>query len=811
MLVPERRLKNITDREEGIAVQYLTLGGYRHYMCSNEHPVHVENVDDDDEAGGKAKVHRCGNNDMKLVRAGSALHAGAGQQVLGWNKSQRADLLLAFRDAEGRSVLHYHNHHEIGTHYTGHVPLCWKAETAGSYYEHTLSRRCDSFREGLAKALTSVRPDRVKFYYTRTTTCELMHGSDLSPEVGSTRPGCKQLYATAAEACLLERTNDFIYLPEKERRRAMNVEGEVLPGIANGSLTGFVTIKGGRESQEVIDRCPAAARFGFCVQKYAPTDEEISDFTKRQISDYHGLDSEIELDKILDRQQSRTVNSGTFHTWETVTTSYLRWLMSERGFCDFEILHLALYNFDNDPRHFLEPILQKRHDAKRRGNGVAAECLKLIGNGSFGYNGLEATNYTTVRLMREETYRKQRYTSLAHRILKHTTLLSVVRQKLKKSKHQRQQRRRQRRQPRSQAGAQFLSSEALDVDDDDDDDDDDEEEEEEEDEIDDETEMLNVLGLDEEPGDDGDDDDDDAVLNDGDDDVNDDDGEDDEAVARQDARVFGTDPDKIAISCLYAVDVSGEDRQLFNNLPKAVAVLGNSKRLFFSHLLTMFECLDPALAELCYVDTDSCLWSFTYEVLEDNLLAEKRSLWKARAIIADESSKTSCHGKMKLEGTYKAGLFRTSKIYRLFGATNYTRCKGVNRHQANRLLDRHFDIDFNSATVVHRRGLRPTRTGEMVIANEPKKLSVPFNLKRHVTQDGIHTLPFSMAAAEAGGGTDSDDDDDDDDDNDGDGDDDNDVDDGDYDNDVDDDDSNDERDEHCTGVRIVCNHTEWNL
>jgi len=208
------------------------------------------------------------------------------------------------------------------------------------------------------------------------------------------------------------------------------------------------------------------------------------------------------------------------------------------------------------------------------------------------------------------------------------------------------------------------------------------------------------------------------------------------------------------------VDVSGEDRQMFNNLPKAVAVLGNSKRLFFSHLSTMLTCLDPRLSELCYVDTDSCLWSLTYESLDDCVLPERKALWRSRAIMADEQSEQSCHGKMKLEGVYRAGLFKTSKIYRLFDETMYTRCKGVNRHQADRLENRHFDVGWNNATVVHRTCLRPRRTGEIVIATEAKKLSVPFNLKRYVTPDGIHSLPISHAPKIDDVSEDDDDDDD---------------------------------------------------
>jgi len=713
-LVPERRIKSVADREEGAAVQYLCLGGYRHYCCRL----------------GEARCNGCPGKNLK--RIGSALHAGAGQQTFGWDKSQRADLLLHFVDEKtGVSTLHYHNHHEMGVHYAGHAGGCWRAGGL-AYSEHVATRRADNFKIGLAKALTAVRPDRVRFFYSVTTACDLFHGTDHMPDVGSTLEGRGTQYATAVDACRAERESDFFWTPTADSQKELDLETEVLPGIANGSLTGFVTVKGGREGQWA-GRSPASARFGFCVQKYAPRPEQISAFTKRQVADYLGLESEEEVNRYLRRQAPRTVNSGTFHSWETVTTSYLRWLMNERRFSGFRVRHLILYKFGDDPRHFLEPILQRRHDAKKAGNSVEAECLKLVGNGSFGYNGLEATNYTRVRLMREDTYRRERYRSLAHESLKHTTMLALVRRKLKKKKGDRRKKKRER------PSSAFVSAEeARGVDDDDDDDDDDEDNDDERLE---EREFNAVLGV---QGDDDDDDDDDDEG--GGEEEKSDGGVDDEAVERQSARIFGKNPSRIGLSPLYAVETSGSKRALFNNLPKAVAVLGNSKRVFFSHLQTMLDCLDPALAELCYIDTDSCLWSLSHPRLEDCLLADKRSLWERKNIVADESGAASCHGKLKLEGTYSAALFKTSKIYRLLdeeSAAVYTRAKGVNRHQALRLENRHFDANWNSAVVVHRTSLRPRKTGEIWMATEAKKLSVPFNLKRHVAADGIHTLPFS--------------------------------------------------------------------
>lgn len=216
---------------------------------------------------------------------------------------------------------------------------------------------------------------------------------------------------------------------------------------------------------------------------------------------------------------------------------------------------------------------------------------------------------------------------------------------------------------------------------------------------------------------------------------------------------------KYKYSFLYSMVVSGVGKQIKNCIPRGVAVLSNSKTIILSHVSTMLNCLDPKLAEICYMDTDSCIFSLTHENIEDNLLPEKKEEWKLLDIIADESGDKTCHGKMKLEGTFKVGLFKALKIYRLFSSsefekerkekTCYTRCKGVNRYIATLIPNSVFDQQRLNQVVVHRSCLRPSRTGEMLIAHECKSLAAPFNLKRHVTSDGLHTFPISFVPDEA--------------------------------------------------------------
>jgi hypothetical protein len=222
-------------------------------------------------------------------------------------------------------------------------------------------------------------------------------------------------------------------------------------------------------------------------------------------------------------------------------------------------------------------------------------------------------------------------------------------------------------------------------------------------------------------------------------------------------------------SFLYAMVSSGVTKKIKNCIPKAVAILSNSKTIILGHVNLLLECLDPRLAELCYMDTDSCIFSFTHHRLEDNLWPEKLQKWQEENILANEEGEESCHGKLKLEGTFKVGFFKALKIYRLFSSREfreeqkkkicYTRCKGVNRNIAKIIPNKVFDKDAVEKVVVHRSCLRPSRTGEMLIAHECKSLAAPFNLKRQVSSDGIHTFPVSYLADKAIDGDGSDDDD----------------------------------------------------
>ena len=737
-LVREQTLvKPISAKEEGRAIQALLA------CPSEERALWLTG-----KRGGVEPLTRVERETLKrepdLIASG--MHAGSGRLVFGWSNRQYADLSLIYLPpppsasssslAEPRplpSAIFHHNYHGSYYHYRGHRQGCGGggggSRGAPDLFDLNYETGVmDEFRSGLAWHFSAVRPEKTLFFYSTSWSCDFFHG----------KPQASASAATAADG-----------LSGPLARGGRLTKKQVLQGISDGSLTGFATLTGGRETRGLKEENESVAvrNFGFCVQRYAPAPPQLSPFTKSQIARFQGLEGggggggDGDLNKYLANLQPRTLNSGTFHSEETVSTTYLKWLMAERGFEDFVITHLALYNFQQWPGEFLKPILQERHDHKRKGNVVAAELLKLIGNGSFGYNGMEASNYSKVviyaflpallddifyyskrnlkffqkrsaalsfkvHLMTDESLRKNRLRGpLASYNLKHITLIGMI-QVARKRKKKALRRPLPTTRSRSSLASQFIAFDAV-VDDDDDDDALDAG-------FDEEAEIANVLGLDNDSGGGSA-------------------GDDDQSLEYQ-------------FRFLYAVEVPGTRRPIFNNVAKACAVLSNSKVVFFSHVHVMLRCLDPRLAELCYIDTDSCIWSLTYDRIEDCLLPDKIAEWKEADILADENGPLSCHGKMKLEGLFRAAQFKTVKIYRLYTSgvdKPYTRCKGIHKAIGERLPDQSFCSMQKDVRVVHRTVLRPSKAGEMLVGHESKSLSVPYNLKRYVTDCGIHTFSFS--------------------------------------------------------------------
>jgi hypothetical protein len=227
--------------------------------------------------------------------------------------------------------------------------------------------------------MTSVRPYNVSFTYSRSFACDWMHGQ-LLPSFNQSESKEPKFFYNIVEQLAAERSDDF-YDPPSVTQKYFDKK-KLVQDIVAGRLDGFVTLRGGRERGEGSRKSPIN-NFGFCVQNYAPSRDQISQYTKEQIAEFHGLDEEG-VSKYLSRQPARTLNSTTFHSEETISSAYLRWLVKKRNFCDFDITHFLWYRFDSHPREFIEPLLQRRHKLKQEGNIAAAEAIKLIVNSDYG-------------------------------------------------------------------------------------------------------------------------------------------------------------------------------------------------------------------------------------------------------------------------------------------------------------------------------------------------------------------------------------------------------------------------------------------
>jgi len=347
----EKRSKNVTETEEAVVIQYLALGGHEKFTgLKNESPARVV----------------------------SSIHAGPGQQVFGYSDKQRCDLLMLFDKTPQRShrELHYHNYHGFFWHYQGHFEGCPSLlDRYTSLKIDDQTRLLDSFRSEYAEAMSKVRPDQVTFHYHKSYSCDWTHGKPLK---SLDDPTGEKTYFNIQELLAAERADEF-YQPPPSQQEFLNKE-TLLKDIMNDKISGFITISGGRENRTSTD---ASSNFGFCVQNYAPLPHQLSEYTRQQMSEFNGIDSE-KVQDLIKKQPARTLNSTTFHQEETISTNYLKWLIKERNFVDFEITHFLWYKFGSHTRDFIEPLLQLRHEMKKMGNLAAAEILKLLVNGHYG-------------------------------------------------------------------------------------------------------------------------------------------------------------------------------------------------------------------------------------------------------------------------------------------------------------------------------------------------------------------------------------------------------------------------------------------
>jgi len=165
----------------------------------------------------------------------------------------------------------------------------------------------------------------------------------------------------------------------------------------------------------------------------------------------------------------------------------------------------------------------------------------------------------------------------------------------------------------------------------------------------------------------------------------------------------------------------------------------------------MTQLLDPRLAELCYTDTDSCLWTTAYPTLEECLRpgADPEAL---RRLLVDPDSQLQQGGRLKLEGTYTSGLFRSPKCYalrnRLDEDASCRRMRSVARRTQALLHPHHFGQNPDTqGVVVGRVALRPTKGFQMTLQEEYQRTTHGFNFQRRADVSDNDDDALSSATA----------------------------------------------------------------
>ena len=97
--------------------------------------------------------------------------------------------------------------------------------------------------------------------------------------------------------------------------------------------------------------------------------------------------------------------------------------------------------------------------------------------------------------------------------------------------------------------------------------------------------------------------------------------------------------------------------KLLNTHQISGCILGVSKVIFYEHIRSLLELLDPRKAEICYLDTDSIIIATSEQELEDCVEEGFKDEYARRSpgLFVDESSSRHQTGKLKLEMKAKAG------------------------------------------------------------------------------------------------------------------------------------------------------------
>ena len=163
--------------------------------------------------------------------------------------------------------------------------------------------------------------------------------------------------------------------------------------VQGNGFGGFVTITGGEETR--TDDGTILRQFGMCHQRCRRDIDNLGAFSRFQarlkIGSREGGDAWLK--KLVAGKSTMSRNS--FHQeGETISLDYFRFLVNERGLKGYRIRHFISYQHRQFLTPFVQDMLQKRHDARKKtGDELMSQVLKLVLNGLYGEFGAVCSFY----------------------------------------------------------------------------------------------------------------------------------------------------------------------------------------------------------------------------------------------------------------------------------------------------------------------------------------------------------------------------------------------------------------------------------
>lgn len=146
-------------------------------------------------------------------------------------------------------------------------------------------------------------------------------------------------------------------------------------------------------------------------------------------------------------------------------------------------------------------------------------------------------------------------------------------------------------------------------------------------------------------------------------------------------------------------------------------------------------------------DTDSLVFWLAEKELRDCVRPELLSKFdeEKKFIFEDFAPAGQLpHSRLKLEGSFRRGWFRSMKSYYLANDDEkpVLRAKGVTRLVQSSLSEKHFEINEKDQFYFTNYALRPAPSNEMTLGKYTRKNATCLNYKRRMHDNLVQTFPL---------------------------------------------------------------------